>query len=113
METTVIVTLIISVLSILLGVILRKTKYLDVTKFMLYELSDEAGYRNYLGRNCISAGAWLIVGVILAQFFHKIDILKLDLLTLLFLALEYKLSAGKYMEYDKETGMIKKKYEKK
>lgn len=110
MSQAVMGTLIFSVGIIIVGFILWKTSKIKIESFIIYEISDLPGYRKYLGRNFISVGAWLIVGIILAQFFKNIDILKLDLLTALFVLLEYKLCAGRYMAYDEETGMIKRKY---
>jgi len=104
-----ILTIIVGLFLIVFGILIRKTKIINVQKLTLYVLEDKEGYRIYLSRNFISAGIWLLVCVVTNYIWNDIELIKMNLLTILFVVFEYKINAGKYMLFDSETGIIKRK----
>lgn len=113
MNYEILVTTIIGILLIILGLIIRNKEWMNVRKLTIYELEDLEGYKKYLGRNFISAGIWLLFCVATKFIWTDIELIKVNLLTVLVIVFEYKMKAGNYMVTDLETGILRKRIEKK
>jgi hypothetical protein len=103
------VTIGIALCCIVFGIAIVKSWFKGIRVLSLYEIEDIEGYRKYIGRAFITTGIWLLVCVVTKMFITNLDLIKVGLLTVLAVLFEYKIKAGKFMAFDSETGMIKKR----
>lgn len=102
-------TLVGAIICIVMGIGIRKSRIKNIRFISLYEIEDIEGYRKYISKVFITTGIWLMACIITKLIIKDLELLKVNLLTVLAVIFEYKMKAGNFMAFDEKTGQIKKR----